>query len=523
MNYLQNIKKDLKNTFARHWFAIALALLVGLITIGPNLLFTQSLGERYQGLHIMKADSEPYYVARIKEIYEGNGMSNTFIYEHKNDLPATPGFAAMPIAYVGMALGLQAQNVAFLSTFFLPFLIALLVYTLFFQITSSRLWSLAGMALIMCGGVLFNMLDILHLIRLEKFYTQFTIWTRPVLPAMSSFIFFLYLNVLLIAIKKNVLKWYLYLGAVFGLSFYIYFYSFTFLIVLNALLIVLFFIYKRKDISIKILLSSLLGFLIGLYPIIYLYKVARHPLYEFLSESLGLKSSRELIVSSGFIITSILFGTFLFYKRKINEKALILVSLLVSSFVVVNQQIITGRILQEGHYHWYFNVPVFSIIIIYVLSDILRNKPKLKYLAGISIITASLFASGFIQYSSYKYWKPKVVEEQRYMSALGWLRENTSDEEVVFANSSISELIPIFTNNNVVWDVQAYNFFWSKERSKFHQPYILVDFKNRIDEYKVDYVVWDSLNEPEWQMEKFDFLRKEYSDNKILVFTLLPH
>jgi len=25
---------------------------------------------------------------------------------------------------------------------------------------------------------------------------------------------------------------------------------------------------------------------------------------------------------------------------------------------VINQQVITGRVMQEGHYHWYLKIPI---------------------------------------------------------------------------------------------------------------------------------------------------------------------
>jgi len=515
---------EIKNTIKRHYVAIVLAVLVGLITIGPNLVFIESLGEKYQGLYIMKSDSQPYYTARIKELYEGNGMANPFIYEHKKELPATPGFAAIPIALLGKVLGMEAETAALISTFILPFVISLLVYCLFFQLTASRLWSVVGAALILCGGVLFNMPDILHLVRLDVFYTQFTIWSRPVLPAMSSLVFFLYLNVLVFALRKNTLRWYAYLGVVFGMSFYVYFYNFTFLLALNGVLVIVFLFSKQKDISLKLFYSSILGVFIGFYSIIHLYKVSKHPLYSFLSESLGLDPSRNFIISSGFLITTVLFAAYLIHKKKLNQTIVLLLTLLLTSFIVVNQQVITGKVLQEGHYHWYFNVPVWSIIIVYILADLLKSNPRIKYVAAGTLIALSIFTSGFIQYSSYNYWQDKVAEDQRYMPVLKWLKDNTGPEEVVMVNSAISELVPIFTENNVVYDVQAYNFFWSKERSQYMPEYILEsDTEQRIKKYKVDYAVWDKIKNPEWEMDRYIFLRKEFSENNLEIFTILPH
>ena len=225
----EKIKKII-NVSKRHWLGILLALLVGIVTISPNLIFIMKLGDEYKGLYIMKADAHPYYISRIKEMYEGNGMTNPYIYEYKfNTLPATPIFGAYPIAIVGKILGVKAENIALMSTFVIPILVALLVYSFGFLLTKRPLFALLLSGLIMFGTILFNMEDLLHLFRGELVYTQLTIWTRPILPTISFLVFFLYLNVLYKALETKSNKWFGVLALVYGLSFYTYLYCFLFL------------------------------------------------------------------------------------------------------------------------------------------------------------------------------------------------------------------------------------------------------------------------------------------------------
>ena len=91
------------------------------------------------------------------------------------------------------------------------------------------------------------------------------------------------------------------------------------------------------------------------------------------------------------------------------------------------------------------------------------------------------------------------------------------------ADESLSELVPIFTKNNVVYDVQAYNFFWSRERARFDQKYILEDLPGKIGEYRVDYILWDTLAEPDWQMDKYSFLQKQYENRGLQIFKILAN
>ena len=76
----------MKSFLLKNWIVIIFAFVVGLIHVGPNLVFT-NLPE-YQGIPMIYTDSEPYYLARINAASHGCIMScNPYISEYSDDLP----------------------------------------------------------------------------------------------------------------------------------------------------------------------------------------------------------------------------------------------------------------------------------------------------------------------------------------------------------------------------------------------------------------------------------------------------
>ena len=70
-----------------NWLPLAFAVLVGSIIVFPQIFLTIQLGNDYQGINFTQTDSENYYIARIREAYDGHlKIANAEFYEYK-DLP----------------------------------------------------------------------------------------------------------------------------------------------------------------------------------------------------------------------------------------------------------------------------------------------------------------------------------------------------------------------------------------------------------------------------------------------------
>lgn len=510
MNF-ENLKLILK----KHKIAVIFAFIVGFLMIAPQLIFISNT-PNYNGLYMMKADAEVHYLARMKEFVDAGSNKNPYFYEYKDVISPFNTISEPILALPASVLPITVPKLNLLYKFLLPAIIFILVYILFLQILSSKKWSIVGGLGILLGNNLMNLPDIIHFVKLEPIYSQFALYSRPVNPEFSSIIFFTYLIVLFIALKKRDWWPFIFLGLIFGFSFYVYLYSFTFIMALNFVFALLFIIKKNYNLLKKILVSSAIGLVIGAYEIYNIILITNHPFYEGLAIINNIKSSHLPIFSIAGLIITALFIFFIIRKKCKNKY--FLTGLLVASWLVINQQILTGVLLQSGHYHWYFNTPIYIIILFwlaYNISPYFSNRKINTVLVLLSMVF--ILNTLFIQYSSYEKSKSEVASDQEIMPAIDWLKLNTPAESVVLANQKNSNLIPIFTDNYVAWSDYGAYYLIPKERRAYNYDAIIknpLEFKSK---YKLDYIFWDKKEDLSWNPDKLR-LETLYSDKRINIY-----
>ncbi len=510
----------------KHFWGLVLALVVGFITIGPQLIFIWQSGGQYQGIYMLQSDAEPHYLARMREAVDGNGIGNPFFTGFKTDIPvATPAVIEQVAAWPSLIFGVSVPLLNLAYKFIWPALMFLLVYFLSYRLTSSIVWSLAGGALVTLGYPLLDFGNLLNLIKGEPVFTQFLMYARPINPQISGLFFFGFLHVLLSYWRQG-FNWRLLclLAVILLLSFYVYFYLFTYLLailVINA--IVFGFVKRRRD---ALGLAAVLIFgVIGGLPVIYeLFKVITHPDYYLLAETFDVQAGRRMVVSTVFVATGLLFA-FVCWRFKKNQgqlppEALFIAVLLTTSLAVVNQQLITGIVLQEGHYHWYFNRPVFSLVVVWA-GTLFFLKSRLWVVAiGVGVIVLSIYAGVFVQYSSYLARFDETIKLQNYGPVLNWISDHTPAEKTFLANQALSELIPVYTGGNVVWEDHASYYLVPKQRRDFTVDNILTGGVD-INAYPVDYVIWDRQTDSWWPVTKKFNLKPVADISHISIYEVL--
>ena len=131
------------NFFKKHWIAIILAFLTGLIIISPQIALIFELGENYQGINIDKTDSENFYTAKVREVYDGHlKASNTEFYEYKNEPYLQPSLTEFILAFLAKIFFLTPAQIILVGKFIFPILLFLSIYFFSFRFTKSKLISL---------------------------------------------------------------------------------------------------------------------------------------------------------------------------------------------------------------------------------------------------------------------------------------------------------------------------------------------------------------------------------------------
>ncbi len=477
----------------------------------------------------MNTDAESLYLNKIQGAYMGCTFNcNPFIKEYGYNFPHfDSSISSMILALPGIILSIDTLDLKILYELVLPIIIFLLSFLLLDRITRNIHISILGSLFIVLGYNLLNFVDLLNihdLLNLFRFVTdedQFLIFSRPVNPQFSSLYFFLYLNILYLAIKKNTRLWYIILGIFFGLSFYVYFFTYAYLTVLNLVFIGIYFFRKEFDRLKGLVVSLSVGIILAI-PVFYqIVNLMSHEYYLTIPHEY-LRMSHIPDVSlfgiSIFIVCSTLL--FLVYKKNkiINDEFIFISGLISACFLTRNEHVITGLIMQYGHFEMYVFSPVLVISIVYFIKEFLSDNIKSKICIAIIYLLSILciFNSILIQINSYKNSLDYTIYVQRYVPILNWIKSNSKDS-IFMAPESLSQYIPLYSRNYVFWTLYAGQWISKPERihdvmSSNTQERIL---KN-LEKYDIQYVIQDNRND----LLKYSNLKRVYSDN---LYTIYSH
>ncbi|MES3005125.1 MAG: hypothetical protein V4690_03395 [Patescibacteria group bacterium] len=564
------IKDKIINTLRDHVWAFTLSVLVGFVMVFPQVITVVNLGEEYNGIYIMKMDAEEHYLARMQEFLDFRSLNNPFLFEGKGLSPSSSFTISESLLSLPLVFGVgSVPSVNLIYKFILPIILCLAFYFLMFRITQDKLWSLGFSITTILGYTVLTSSGIKDILFFNFQNFPANMYARPVNPAFSSIFFVGYLHLLLSVFRKPSNKLSVALALFLGFSFYIYFYTFTFFIAINVVCFILFLLCKRNRDAFGIVAAMIAGILIGSLAIINLVKLLLHENYVYLAPISNVVNSRTPVFSVLGVLVLVIFGIYMFFKwREKGVNEYFLTSTLLTAFVVINQQVITGISVQEGHYHWYFNTPIYIMVLFWVGHKLFEKRYKFLYLSiPIIFIVLSFIVSISGQYNFYNDWSSQVFKEQRYANVFQWLNENSEKNDVVLANNELSLKIPAYTTTDVSWNYFTLAYLTPVDRTKyalflylrlngvkptdiknesyFHPPVVnkpetknnrgyeyeevnillrdymtgiypdgmkkmYEDFYNKPWEeifgmYKLDYLVWDQMMNPNWSFNEHLF------------------
>lgn len=442
-------------TIARHKVAIMLAILSSIIVAAPQVHFRidhRSDGV-YQGIELLP-DSP--WSARAREVQDGHPNFGAIYYKDGKDNPYLfQPLGSMVVGYMGKIFSLDINNTLLLSRLILPFVAFLLIYGFIFLLSRDKLAALSGASVLLLAE---SALSYYGLSMLAQGISpdDFLRISRPVNPLMIYIPFFAFLTSFWQFYRKQDWRWGALSVVLLGLNFYNYFYTWTYLYAFGGLLVLLFLVQKKWREAVRIA-SIFVGALLVAIPYgINLYSATLHPAYVEAGFRHGIiQTHAPLFV--GFVVIGALAFFLLKFPKEDKGKYFFGLALLLAPFITMNQQLLTGKVLQVSHYHWFFHKPVaviFALIIVFYLF----TRPKLllyKKTLAVLIITVSIATGAFVQADSYTHEYQEggaiAIERQKYGPVMNWLNENTEKEAVVFANNEASHLTVIYTPLNVFY------------------------------------------------------------------------
>ncbi len=561
---------------------ILLGILLVFISIYPELIFEYKLGDRYKGIDRIVSDDENYYQARGQDIIDGHySLGNPYIYELKNKPPVQFFLPDFIIAKSLSWTGMNIVQIFFAYDIVFSFLLTVLTYLCFKYLTNSKFTANLGTSLLIFGMF-------------------FYFFNRPISPQFV-FIFFLSLFIFLIKyIRSNGEKKLYFYGAIvnFGLLFYLYTYYWTFYFVFLFIVGSFYLLKKENKLGLDLFYILGLGTLIGSG---YLYQTllaSKIPEYTDTLSRLGMINSHlpsgMAMVLTGTIIAALF--AYRYYKTKyLDTLDIFIFSGVVSGIIVVNQHIITGKNLAFTVHYFLPVFYIFFFAVTYLISKLesISTKKTLglmfvsyAFIFGISWKNVQITTNVFKYLRDFTEIKDKEIYVQNYSTVFDWLNKNTNKEDVVLANEEVSNLIPIYTHNNIFYsrlsnlhfmsDGEVFSrFFINNYFDKKDKEYIIGHFpslygtrysdiyghdsqlnkvrkvlgmelislnfypdesinrvlsifiemekekyQNLLNKYRLDYIVLDKNKNPNWNLEKFAFLKLQYSNAGIEIYKM---
>ncbi len=441
------------NTIRYHWAALVLALVVGVVTAAPFVIFETSSG--YQGISMMGTDAESHYLARMQEVYDGFPLQGNVFLSNKNIPPIEPGLGEFIEVNLGQTLHVSVSVVETYGKFFFPLIIALLLYALVYTLSVSRAASVLAVVFVMFGDYFMsNPRALLGFLNGTVPYTGFLTYARPISPEISAI--FLFATLLLIARlffrkstifhnRRNIAL--VAVSILTGLSLYVSIYTFIFLGTFELVFFLyLFFSHKYRE-AIEVGVVGFLALLFTVPFIVNYLSLITYPAYRDASERFGLVLSHSPVL--GILVLSIIVIAWLLPQSIRNIRTFFLLSA-TALILVLNQQILTGYVLQTEHFHWYITKPLIgaaSAIFLVVLTK------RLVYLRWVRIgiygalCGVLLYGAVLIQNTSYRSAYPVAHAAQRYVSILAYL-STFPKTSMVWSDRKLSTYVPIYTHDN---------------------------------------------------------------------------
>lgn len=436
-----------------HKIAIIIAIFVSVVTALPQLYFRFDHKDINQGIELLP-DSP--WSARVTEVQNGHPNFGSIYYKDGKDLPYLfQPLGSMVVAYMGQLFSFSINNTILLSRFVLPFVTFFLIYTFVLLISRERLAALSSAAVLLLADSILSfsgLIRLLHGVSSDNFLRL----SRPVNPAMIYILLFGFLVCFWLFYKKREWRYGVASAFLLGINFYNYFYSWTYLFAFGGLLGLSLLIQKKWRLALGVTGVYMGALVVAIPYCVNLFRVSLHPIYEQASMRSGivLTHAPEFV---GFLVVLALLVFLFGFPKEDKEKYMFGLSLLLAPFLTMNQQILTGKVLQEAHYHWFFHKPIGVIFMLLVVFYFFEKKGMVfqKKILAIGLIILSIGTAVFVQVASYKNDSRDggtiAVERQRYGQVMDWLNDNVEKESVVLANDEIAHLTVIYTPLNVFY------------------------------------------------------------------------
>lgn len=430
-----------------HWVALVVAACTSVLVLSPLIAFPFVAGSAYQGINTAHFGTDAhYYLSRMNDALAGHALGQPFLVEGKDAQDPTFSYVerivTAPVRVLGVADYLDVPVFYNTLNALGVFALILVMYAFIFRMSRDRLLAASLAFFVICGySVIFNK---------GLFFTDFNVYGRSPWPWVSSlalFTFLYYLHKSLFELEQR--RSLVCAAGFLGLLFYVYFYAWTFAGALMSALVVTYALKREWARVIRVLVIGTAGLVIGAYNLWHLLTFYTSPAGERMAYFLFAMSSHAPIMSKVGLVTAVLAAVCVWRVRR-DPQAPFLWAIIAAGWIALNQQVVTGHVVQYGHYYWYFVVPLSIIVAGYFVHRLLPQRARVFLPVALLVVAGINIIGG--QYQSFTNNVPYQMREQAYAPILAAL--NTEPSGIVFAGvgGDVYEfLVTIYTHHDLFW------------------------------------------------------------------------
>lgn len=462
--------------------AFFVAILVGLLYVGPHLFFIFALGSDYKGIPMMPSANESDYMYRIRNILDGDYLlGSPLYYEYRNQMPMMPPVGEYFYALPALLFKISPANVLIASKFVLPAILFLLIYFLVQKLIynpislSSQISSVAAGLLITLGYDLIDYRSIINWLMTgdDSFLHNFSfLWARPVNPIIGAIFLFSFLLAVCSIWQDNIRKKRpIVLAAIFlTIMFGNYFFSWGMAMSILGVLAT-FSLFKKSYAKVQDFVSvAALWFIFSAPYWLIIWRAKQSPWYQESVLRNGLFLTHYPLINKFLVFVIIIYAIIVFVLRvwwsgrKLELQSWHWFSLvmILGSFLAYNQQIFTGRTIWPFHFVQY-SIPLGLIVLILLLHNYIKPKLNLVWQAAISLIILVTLTYGiYAQSIAYPRHFNYFAKLQPYSIVFNWLDQKKGDCVVlVDFNSPMWSELAAWVADFSHCDIYAKNWYFS--------------------------------------------------------------
>ena len=462
------------------WPLVALIALT-LLVEAPWIALPFYAGDAYRGINIAPiGNDELFYLSRANAVLQGHTLGQPFISGNEN--VADSFFSdveyvyMVPLRVLGLAPYVDVPTLYNILNTIGVFALLLLIYALVYFL-SRDVYLAAAAAVFAIGGyywieygTVFNMLLKGHSI----FQSSPNIFGRSTDPYSALVPFFGFLICTYGALMQEhvrpaglstsslgarslprpsfknawAFRYVIGAGVLFGILFYDYFYAWTFALAFLGSLTLTALAWRKWHASVTVIAIGCIGVVLGAYQMYGLFSLYTSAMGQQITYFLQTSQGHMFITSTTGMATLILFALY-WYLRRDDKNNFFILALIMAGWVALEQQVLTGRVVEYGHYYWYFVVPLSIMVATYMGIQIMKMySGTLARWACIALIAGAFINTIGGQYRAFFASLPDTMRQQDFAPILQKLNE-LPDGVVLgdMGGSSTSLLLTVYTRD----------------------------------------------------------------------------